>query len=398
MLSKQLLAIPGLMTREEMELLGCMARSARSIIELGSYKGRSLALMGLASPGACLWGVDWFGDMSYRGYKGSTEAETQANLAKIGVKAELLVGLTHEVAPTFTETADLLHIDAGHSYEEATRDLNDWTPKVNPGGGLCVHDYGHAHKAQLDRPEVMRAVDDWRNENWTEVEHAGTMIAFRHLVAERGALYVVYGEKAREQALESIATVREYAPELPIAVVSDRPLEGADYQIYHVDADPGARTIKTRMYSLSPFRETMFLDADTRLLQDPAAGFDLLKYADVVLSQDPVRIFADQTWPHLDPQEVKTTRAEVPAGGRLCYWNSGVVFFGRSIRAKELFQAWHAEWQRWGKHDQMALLRALHKHPVRMVAVRECWNTHKKALAQFVFHNHRTARREGAPG
>jgi hypothetical protein len=334
--------------------------------------------------------------MSHRGYQGATLEECRANLDKVGVRAELLQGRTDEVAPTFEHQVDLLHIDAGHSYEECAADLANWVPKINPGGALCVHDYGTARKAELERPEVQEAVDDWRNDDWAEVERAGVMIAFRHLVADRGALYVAYGDLARAKARESIASLRALAPDLPVAVVSDTPLEGADIAIVHPEMDRGARAQKTRMYALSPFRRTLFLDADTVVLASPEAGFGLLEYGDVVLSQDPVRVFSQQTWPHLDPKEVAATREET-GGGEFLYWNSGVIFFRRSDRARAMFQAWHAEWTRWAQHDQMALFRALHRHPLRIVAVRERWNTHRRKQAAFVFHDHRGARREGAP-
>lgn len=392
------LRIAGLMTRGELALLCRMARSARSVVELGCYKGRSLAAMGLINPAAKLYGVDWFGDMSHRGYKGSTEGETRANLEKLGVGAQLFVGRTNEVAPAFAHKVDLLHVDAGHSYEECTADLRDWTPKVNPGGGLCVHDYGAAKKKKLDRPEVKRAVDDWTagRDDWTLVEHVDTMVAFRHLIADQGVLFVAYGEKARTQCQNAMAHVRHQARKLPIAVVSDTKLDGADHMILHVEADRGARTQKTRMYALSPFRKTLFLDADTEMRSSPAGGFKLLEYVDVVLAQDVNRRFSLNKWPNLRQDEVAATKAELGTD-ELIYYNSGVFFFRRNERTRRLMQRWHEEWQRWGMHDQMALLRAIHASPARIAPMREAWNTHKTAVAQFVYHKHRTASREGAP-
>jgi len=397
MIPKGVKTIPGLMTDEELALLCRMARSASSIVELGTYKGRSLAAMMLTNPQARAWAVDWFGDMSHRGYQGSTEAEMRANLAKLGLTpAGIISATTTEAAGRFTETVDLLHIDAGHSYEECRDDLTRWVPKVNPGGALCVHDYGKARKAGLDRPEVQQAVDEWRNDGWAEVERAGTMVAFRHLVAEEGALYVAYGERAREQARVGINSLREQAPGLPVAIVSDSPFPGADHSIIHVEVDRGARAQKTRIYSLSPFRRTLFLDADTRVLASPVPGFALLQYADLVLAQDPRKSFADVTWPDLNREEMAATRKEL-ASPHLCYFNSGVVLFRRSERNRRLFQRWHQEWKRWQRHDQMALLRAMQQEPVRLMAMRHPWNTHKRHEAQFVFHAHRTASREGAP-
>ncbi len=393
----QVKLIPGLMTHEELDVLCRMARSASSIVELGTYKGRSLAAMMLSNPQARAWAVDWFGDMSARGYKGSTRDEMLANLAKLKLKpAGVIVATTDEAVGQFNETVDLLHIDAGHSYEECLADLHNWTPKVKPGGAVCIHDYGEPHSPELRRPGVQQAVDEWRNDAWVEVERAGTMIAFRHIIAEQGALYVAYGGAARAQARESIQTLKRHMRSLPVAVVSDTPLEGADHRILHVEVDRGARTQKTRMYSLSPYRQTCFLDADTRVLSDPKPGFNLLQYADLVLAQDPVRIFNQTRWRYLNQTEVQATNAETN-GGELCYYNSGVIFFRRSDPAKALFQAWHNEWQRWHTQDQPALLRAMYWHPARIATMRAPWNTHVQTAAKFVHHMHHTSRREGAP-
>jgi hypothetical protein len=388
--------IPGLMTPEELSLLCRMARSGSSILELGSYKGKSLAAMGLTNPNAKLYGIDWFGDMSHRGYQGSTFKETQGNLEKHGVKAEFIIGTTDEAAGQFEKTVDLLHIDAGHSYEECTNDLKNYTPKVNPGGAVCIHDYGKARNSKLDRPEVQQAVDDWRNADWTEVERAGTMIAFRKIVAEEGVLYIAYGERAVANAEQSIASLKEWAPRLMVAVASDQQVKGADIWIKHVDIDRGARNVKTRMYAISPFRKTLFLDADTFVLSDPAHGFKMLDLVDMVMGQDAVRIFNRTTWAALDKDEVATTKSETD-GGELCYYNTGVIFFRRSEAMRQLMQAWHKEWLRWGKQDQPGLLRAMYKHPVRMASMRAPWNTHHQADAKFIFHAHRRASREGAP-
>jgi len=396
---KQVKGIYGLMTVEELAVLCRMARSANSITELGCFKGRSLIAMGLSNPDAELIGIDWFGDMSHRGYEGSTLAETQANLASRGVRAEFLVGKTDKIAKTFDRSIDLLHVDAGHSYEECTNDLNNYAPHVNPGGAICVHDYGPARKESLERPEVKEAVDDWqaRNPAWVEVERAGTMIAFRQTIAPEGVLYIVYGEKALESVENSIATLREHRRDLPVAVITDaEAIEGADILIRHVDMDPGARNIKTRIYSLSPFVKTFFLDADTEVLQDPQHGFDLLDRVDIVMGQDTVRIFNRNQHPHMVPDEMKTTLKET-GGGEYLYYNTGVMFFGRNPRVQALMQAWHAEWQRWGRQDQPAMFRAMFQNPVRIAAMRNPWNTHHSNQAHFVFHAHRRASREGAP-
>jgi hypothetical protein len=131
------------------------------------------------------------------------------------------------------------------------------------------------------------------------------MVAFRNISAEEGALYIAYGDNARDGVQQSIGSLKRVAPKLPVAVVSDRPIEGADYPIVHVEVDRGARAQKTRMYSLSPFRKTMFLDADTRVLQSPSAGFRLLDWGDLVLAQDRSPRFSQAHWHTLDRPNAK---------------------------------------------------------------------------------------------
>jgi hypothetical protein len=79
------------------------------------------------------------------------------------------------------------------------------------------------------------------------------------------------------------------------------------------------------------------------------------------------------------------------------YWNSGVVFFRRNNRVRRMMQAWHGEWTRWQKQDQMALLRAINREPVRVVGMRPPWNSHRQDVAEFVLHLHHQVAREGAP-
>lgn len=213
--------------------------------------------------------------------------------------------------------------------------------------------------------------------------------------ASRGALYIAYGDRAREQAIKSIETLRYHAPSLPVAVVSDSPLSDVEL-IQRPEADLGARTWKTQMYHLSPFEQTLFLDADTEIRSSPSAGFSMLDYVDLVLAQDVMRVFADNTWPHLNREEVAATKSEIKTAQHM-YYNSGVIFFRRNERVKAMMTAWHEEWQRWKMHDQMALLRAIHRCPVRIAPMRELWNTNKAPAAVFVYHKHRRARREGAP-
>jgi hypothetical protein len=54
--------------------------------------------------------------------------------------------------------------------------------------------------------------------------------------------------------------------------------------------------------------------------------------------------------------------------------NGGVFGFQRSPRTSAFFDAWLAEWHKYGKRDQGALLRALRTHPLKMWVLPQQWN------------------------
>lgn len=392
-------ALPGLMSREELTVLANMAMAARQIGELGVWQGRSLGCMALASPEAILVGVDWFQDMSHLGYKGSSPKKVHASMQKIGIsrdRYQLLISRSDEAALNFEGEFDFIHIDAGHSEEELRSDIKLWLPKIMPGGGVSFHDYGRCKNPDVERPAVQEVVDAWRNDHWAEVEHRGRQIAFRHLIAEYGALYIAYGEKAREAVCKSVETLREFVPDMPVAVIASQPLGIDEHFIYHRDVHPGARFQKSRMYALSPFSKTLYMDADTTLLVDPVSYFNFLETHDLVMSHDMVYTVGEIGYSRLIPEEIKITKSDVY--NEMLYYNTGVILFRRSARNRALFQAWHDEWRQFAQHDQMALARAMANNPVRIATMRNAWNSHKADEAEFAFHRHHSVRREGAPG
>jgi len=80
-------------------------------------------------------------------------------------------------------------------------------------------------------------------------------------VADRGVVYIVWGEKIQPILQRSIASVNRLHPELPI----------------HVETIAPDSTLldKARMHRLTPFEETVFLDSDTVVLGRLDYGFDM---------------------------------------------------------------------------------------------------------------------------
>ena len=76
----------------------------------------------------------------------------------------------------------------------------------------------------------------------------------------RGVLYLVWGQFDQSLLDRAIASVREFRPELPVEIARL--------------GDDATLLDKAGMLDLTPFDETVFLDADTVVLGDLGFGFD----------------------------------------------------------------------------------------------------------------------------
>ena len=52
----------------------------------------------------------------------------------------------------------------------------------------------------------------------------------------------------------------------------------------------------------------------------------------------------------------------------------GMMFWRKNERTRAFFQAWREEWERWKGQDQAALLRALHRTPLKLWLLSNEWN------------------------
>jgi SAM-dependent methyltransferase len=136
---------------EELDYLAEAALTARRIVEIGSWHGRSAKVLAAASPGQ-VYCVDIFVNGS--------EAAFRRNLAR-----ELHGGkvwtfqASSEIAAPWVRAAlgwlplDLIWVDDGHRYEDVRRDIEAYYDLLRPGGVFLGHDYYAGN-------EVARAVHD----------------------------------------------------------------------------------------------------------------------------------------------------------------------------------------------------------------------------------------------
>jgi hypothetical protein len=125
----------------------------------------------------------------------------------------------------------------------------------------------------------------------------------------RGVLYIVWGSNPKHDLRRATEAVGRIHPELPIEVV-------------RLDENTDGFHAKARMFSLSPFRETVFHDADTLILSRLDFAFEKAAQFGIACCIDP------------SPWARKYSICE----GEMIEYNTGVIFFTETARAT--FEAW----------------------------------------------------------
>ena len=153
------LSVEGFMEIEEMEYLAKTAAKSKTIVEIGSWKGRSACAMA-ANTSAPIFCVDtWSGKLE----NGITE-EVESGFLKAFLENTRRYSNVMPICMSSVRAADCMYkmgmrfdmifIDATHTFESCCSDILAWRPLLTPGGILCGHDLGHK-----DWQGVEQAVD-----------------------------------------------------------------------------------------------------------------------------------------------------------------------------------------------------------------------------------------------
>jgi len=141
--------VEGILKLQESQLLHQLARGRRTIVEIGSFRGRSTVLLALGSA-ECqgeVWAIDPHmpsPDAPWMPFNSTDLDAFRKNVREFGIERRV-----HEILSTSDQARttwagkgiDLLWIDGDHTFEGASRDLSNWTPLLNPGGVVAAHDY-----------------------------------------------------------------------------------------------------------------------------------------------------------------------------------------------------------------------------------------------------------------
>lgn len=240
------------------------------------------------------------------------------------------------------------------------------------------------HIGNVD-PEALRTVTEpFTPQNWARDIKAALEGMLYDVPAnepkqgKRGVFYVAYGAPARKYVQTAITTFKAHMPDVPAALVSDEPLGPEDLFIEHPDVDIGGRCAKTKIWDLAPaeWDFVLYLDADTEIIADIGFLYRVLEDGwDFVICKNPARFHTIKNMVRPDNADECNVTYRKLGSKELLQLNGGVFAFRRNERTRAFFHAWHEEWQRWGKRDQAALLRALWDHPLRMFILTNHWNT-----------------------
>jgi hypothetical protein len=188
-----------------------------------------------------------------------------------------------------------------------------------------------------------------------------------------GVLYIAFGDRYRDEARQSIASLRRVSPDAQIAVVTDTPLGMPGVQDL---LRPAIRSLecKPTYIDCSPFDHTLFLDTDTFVARDVRPLFGLLQHYDICA-------------------QFGGTQFNGPDGldfqARAC---SGLLLFRKSQPVDRLFQHWRELYaveksvkDEQNLADERALTEALAKSEARPGVISPC--VHINLNAPNVFHS-----------
>lgn len=177
----------------------------------------------------------------------------------------------------------------------------------------------------------------------------------------RGVVYIVYGNQAKIEAGQSIASLLKFN-DLPVTIITDN---------FGMTPEQNSRMAKVTLPKLVDYDKVLYLDSDTRIRGNIEVGFKILDDWDLAIA--PSKNQGSELFAHIkSSNEKEETLREIGN-----FWpiqlQAGVMFFHRQ-RCTSLFEEWQRQWLRWKDQDQAALLRALAIEPVRVWLLGRDWN------------------------
>jgi hypothetical protein len=192
-----------------------------------------------------------------------------------------------------------------------------------------------------------------------------------------GVYVVAFGEPSRKCAERAINSVHEQMPDLPVALVAEKPLGIEDIFIQHTDADAGGRIAKLKVNELAPkdWTYVLYVDADIEIVGDISFLFQVLQDGwEFIICKDNNKYGLVREMKRPDNLDECVETWDKMHSTELLQYNGGMMAYRRNRNTRRFFERWQTEWQKYGKRDQGALLRALYDRPLRVFLLMNQWN------------------------
>ncbi len=195
---------------------------------------------------------------------------------------------------------------------------------------------------------------------------------FSNVTHDRGVLFIVTGAKYTSAAIEAAQSVAETNPWAGIAIFTDQQVSGAPFH-YVAQMGEGASRRKHEFIARSPFRETLYLDSDTRVTTDLQDLFRLLEKFDIAGAHVRFRE---------SPKRLLTHSADIPKA--FPQINCGVMLYKKGVASDALFADWCRIYDQGGfKRDQIPFREALWRSDARFYVFGPEYNKRYIPLSRF---------------
>jgi hypothetical protein len=146
-----------------------------------------------------------------------------------------------------------------------------------------------------------------------------------------GALYIITQDpRYVDLLLTSAASLKKAMPELPITAFSQFPVESGLFEsVVRVEPSKDGFYDKSKLIQNSPYERTLFIDADTFVLEPVPELFALLDHFDCAATHEE---YVSTDWHNRYP------RIDIPAS--FPEFNTGILMLKRSERTVRLLDDW----------------------------------------------------------
>jgi hypothetical protein len=146
-----------------------------------------------------------------------------------------------------------------------------------------------------------------------------------------GAIYIITQDhRYVNLMLNSVASLKRVMPNLPVTVFSQFPIESPMLeQVVQVDASSNGFYDKTVFMRKTPYERTLFIDADTYIVDPVPELFTVLDNFDCAATHEE---YLSTDWWNDYP------RPDIPAS--FPEFNTGIMAFGNSPRMRNLLDSW----------------------------------------------------------